>query len=351
MNHSTYLDMILGMGGNRLSRRMFGSRILCNIVLWIIRAAITATTIDFTVRALFSESSRPKPILVRLYVVIGMPTGALVMALYAYRSKQIAILLGQVSNSSSKGRRKWLPIFSVVFLTTAIICKSMLQFFISRLNKDARESLWDTLIVLPYHMNDYRLLYPLFYTIMVDLFSDYEVHALHQMTQQVTSTVASDQLKLMSDLKNLKATRDKFEQLFSIIPFIMFAFAFLTIPFTITDMARKASFGFSTLVNVYYIIENICNALVIILVMYVSCNSREKVRNVIENMIETIQKRDICYPLSSSSQVVIESLKSYADFSFTGWYLFKIDRSLILTFLSALISFSVLLLQLGSSPA
>jgi hypothetical protein len=154
----------------------------------------------------------------------------------------------------------------------------------------------------------------------------------------------------MDQLKILKATRDKFERLFNIIPFIVLAIAFITIPSTLANIARKAkSAEFSTLRNVYYICQNSANCFVILLLVYYASKSREKASNAVEQMIEVIHKRNINSLYTNGSQAVIDALKSYADFSFTGWYLFKMNRSLILTFLSAIISFSVLIIQLGSS--
>ena len=47
-------------------------------------------------------------------------------------------------------------------------------------------------------------------------------------------------------------------------------------------------------------------------------------------------------------QSLIEDLRMDEGFVFTGWFLYTINRYLLLTFLSAIISVSVLLIQMGS---
>ena len=68
----------------------------------------------------------------------------------------------------------------------------------------------------------------------------------------------------------------------------------------------------------------------------------------ITGLIRAIQRRNMGRLEETGYQSLIEDLKMDEEFVFTGWFLFTINRYLLLTFLSAIISFTVLLIQMGS---
>ena len=339
MSSLPYLEALLTLTGNRLDNKLLGFRSMGVAGNWIIRVAITAN---------FVYLMREK-ILVgiqfKLQSMSLLSIGMIVLFMFARRRSRIEDLLRRLSSQESCQSVKCLTMFSFLFAASLITFQIAINCtFIFLREGNVWNGLFRILIHLPYYLNEYIIHYPLFYIIVLKIFSYYEVQQLQRMKQEISTKAP---FRVMNEIKRLSQIRSEFEQLFNFVPFVLFGVFFLTIPHAIISILRSDIFtGF---VIIGYTIQNSCFLIVGILLIHHVCTSRDKVNDVVTHLIEIIHRNHMSQLNTNGYQALIDVLKSYADFSFTGWYLFTIDRSLVLTFVSSIITFSVLLIQLEPS--
>lgn len=342
MDGLTFLDATLILAGNRLNHKFMGCKI-GNILNWMIRAAITSSTL--LVMIIYRESRRHEPYIQHLQIMLRLPAGLMLMFLFAYRRTRVKRLIRQVIDC---GIPKSLTFLTASCFVTAIIFLSfhvMTQLAISLQEASVGSALWQTIQCVPYQMNEYLVLYPAFYITVMKILVDYELKLLHRMKDKILSGT-SRPLNLMKELHAMVEMNREFEYLFNIIPFVQFGIIFITIPAAVVEIRHGGNLAM--IQSVYFGIENASFFLFISLLVYHACRSKDRVSESVASIIELIHERHLNQLYTHGYHTLNNTLKSYAKLSFTGWYLFNIDRSVVLTFLSSIVTFSVLLIQLES---
>ena len=196
-------------------------------------------------------------------------------------------------------------------------------------------------------MNEFTVHYPLYYIIVFQMFSRYEMNKLSSMQQEIAAKDINPS-RQMTVLKHTASIRLEFEKLFSIIPFIVFGSLFAMMPSGIHNM-RSPTDAIATVNFIHYVIYGSLIMMVVCHLVFRVCKSQQNVKDIISEMIEMIQRSSITETNAKGHQELIDSLKTYQDFWFTGWQLFRIDHQLILSFFSSIVTFSVLLMQLDAT--
>jgi len=86
---------------------------------------------------------------------------------------------------------------------------------------------------------------------------------------------------------------------------------------------------------------------ILIFIFFIEWVNKEA-RNLLLKLRKSINKMPVSDP---DIEVLLTEIESNIDFVATGWYLFTLNKGFILSFLSALISFSVLFVQLAEQRA
>lgn len=142
-------------------------------------------------------------------------------------------------------------------------------------------------------------------------------------------------------MMNLK---EQFERVLNIVPFIMLGQLFITIPCRILNIKNNET---SQLVQwIGYVSFHILILLPIYHMVQTVTRCRKSVRDKISELITVLQEKIVKGEQSQANQVLIEELRNGQEFVFTVWFLFPMDRTIILSFVSSIITFSVLLIQL-----
>lgn len=353
MRRIKYLDILLILAGNRLSSRFLGFRRLGSLINCLFRIMILAANAIVTCRLLAEIVATGATPFNAAYIICSI-FQILTMILYAVRRPRVKYLLRKILIGDAyrsvieKACLRWL-LFALTSITVHIISNSLQM---SLVLSDPGNLLFAIIVALPIILNQFLVLYPIFYMIIMKLLTNYELHHLDSIKTLVKND-SRDVNRILDKMADARDTKVEFEQLFNFIPFITFGTLFVTIPGVILSAMKDMSLGrdMSYVIQEVVAFASVHIAIFIVnffLVQSVSM-SKEIVNQNIAELIRLVQRRNIRNLNTTGYQSVIEELRIDQQFSFTGWYLFTINRFILLGFLSAIISFSVLLIQLGNS--
>ena len=341
-----YLDALLTISGNRLNDKLFGFKYTGIVLNWIVRVAITVIYVQEVIDTARFNSINAT--LSDLQELLLNSTGVLILLLFAYRRARIKHLLRHMTCQESSRSVRCFTLFSLLLAIGLLMLQITSDFVEAAVlhRRHLYEHVWGilkkTLMSSPTELNAYIFFYPFFYITVLKIFSYHELRQLQQLNQNLTIIIP---FKVMKNIKALSQMRSELEHLFNVVPFFLFGVFFFIIPEAIISIARyDAKFDDSR--SIFLTIHISYLIVVAILLLRQVCNSRDRVRDMVTQLIEIIHQTHATRLNTNDYLALTDALKSYADFSFTGWYLFRIDRSLVLTFVSSIITFSVLLIQL-----
>ena len=315
------LDAILTLSGNRLSGRLWGLRIGAPIN-WINRILFVAMIFYYLfTHIIMSEKTRP--VIAIIQKVTYLCTGLVTLILVTCRRRKIIRLLETIDRDSVHAVRTFgMRCFAIAIGMFIVV--SGVQLFFSITQQDHYMGLINFMVYVVYNANNYMLHYSLVYLIVLKIITDYAIRQIREMQNGITQPACT--ARCLSQLKHLSFVQAEFERIFNFIPFVLFGVLFLTIPSAITEIMRHIRGAIPvTFLVVFLLLHHVTMVLMIVLIVRNVCKSRESVAYEVTAAIEMIYRSDIG-KLSTMSQLLIDSLKSYRKLSFTGWYLFTIDQ-------------------------
>ena len=141
--------------------------------------------------------------------------------------------------------------------------------------------------------------------------------------------------------RQIVALSDKFEKRFSLIPFFKITngfngiityivFSYIqNVPMTLSFKLSVIYLGVQQLIDIYFIFA------------IDQCN--EKLKEAVNIML---QKLSMCYNTDGTLEQYANEVNQSYRFNLTGYGLFNLEKSLIIGFISSLISFTVLFIQI-----
>ena len=220
-------DVLLTVTGIRLNSRLSGSRGLANRVSWMIRLVITASSIQAVVRLSMHLLIFPKAFHLKILQKISFHVIGLLMTYrFAFRRKQITRLMRLIC---CKETRSFVQTYSrfaltftigmIIFMTTADLLGSMSR------THDLMTSLSGCLFNLPAWANNYVVVNPFYYILVLRILSRFERRLFSEMMQD-----ASNHRQAIRSLQLMLHARQEFDAVFNVVPFSLFAALFVTIP-------------------------------------------------------------------------------------------------------------------------
>ena len=211
-----------------------------------------------------------------------------------------------------------------------------------------RALLFALIVVAVSVMHQFLVNYPIYYIVIFKILTDHEHRHIQMLTKSVKNDVR-DINKLLEERDLMNSLKHEFERLFNFIPYVLFGGLFASIPATFLSLFQgvedKKSYAIQELV-LFLSVHVFIFILLFCLVQNVS-QAQDSVQEAISGLIRVIQRRNICRLQETGYHTLIEDLRMNEKFVFTGWFLFTINRYAFLSFISAVISFSVLLIQIG----
>ena len=347
MAEHTWLDVLLTMSGNRLSKSMLGIKNMGTVSNWIIRTAIVAS---YIIKTAYLLMRRNIP-LVEIFKHLVYFTAELIIV-FVIAKRRTRIITFIKSSACSPTSLTRICISSLIYLAVISLLHLVLEFaYLMRRRNMTVIRLLVLLGNMVHFICNYFICYPLFYIISLKMFSSYELRQTSAIRRQILACNVHP-VKLMKDMKQLSIMRNEFEQLFNIIPFILLSILFVDIPAALLDInndKRNTDRIYLIIYICYYIVDTGLYFMLALFLVHNVSRSAERTYEAASELIEIIQDKNLIHLYSNGWQSVIDSLKLYQNFSFTGSKLFRIDHNLVLTFVSAIITFSVLLIQLQTS--
>ena len=349
MEDLCYLDAMLTLAGNRLNSRIWGIRKLGRTSNWIVRMFITVSSvvsISFTMINIFPETGLNLQVIQDL---TSVSLGLLATAWFAVRRRKIKRLIKIVADDDPTLKQIRRSTLRALILISGYLIYNLVISYISlrrwRLPYLLRKAFY-FLVSIPIILNQFSAFYPLLYLTCIQLLTSYEVSDI----QKFKSWIASGRADVMTIIKKRYAVtmlKQEFESLLNVVPFAMLGNMFITIPSGIINISSRRRTHMYDYIP-YALFHGIVLFLIYQLVQTV-CRCRRKVRDKISELIRCIQEKSIKDPHTRGYQSLIDELRIDQQFVFTGWYLFPINRTIILSFVSSIITFSVLQIQLASN--
>ena len=352
MSDLKLLDAMLTLSGNRLSTRLFGIRCLGTISNLLMRLLITFGTVTVFINnaPLITDTSKIGVTAVQLSTT-ALPLFSLTFGLFFAGHRQwIKDLLRslEMSQQTREFVRKMSVRLLCLTITGSVIGTSCVVIMIMPDVRDALSLLMTITVLLPMILNQFLVIYPSCYLISFKILADYEANHLMRMQKQDLSINGC--FLLIRQLKRLTQAKQQFDQHLNHIPFLVFSITFITVPGCIASVSGKNSGQKQVSEVIAFITIQAIIAGVLIAIVLTVCCSKQRMDRLLDDFIWMIQQKQSAELLTRSQNAALISLmhalSKVRDFEFTGASLFTINRSLFLSFASALISISVLVLQM-----
>ncbi|KAI1299371.1 hypothetical protein HDE_03997 [Halotydeus destructor] len=152
-------------------------------------------------------------------------------------------------------------------------------------------------------------------------------------------TLEADMDYLQGRLRNLRVIKSKLDDIISIIPLPYIGTLFVDVLSVATLMAKHATWKTLGFYSLYYAAID-CFAFLSMLV-HIDCAEKSTKTSVFQL---TDKYKDI--RIDSKMNALLDSIEQSFTLNFTAWSLFTLNRSVLLTFVSTCVSFTVLAVQL-----
>lgn len=141
--------------------------------------------------------------------------------------------------------------------------------------------------------------------------------------------------KILNHFQQISSLHSQFESNLNLLPFLLLSDLF----FAFSRFIFAAKLSSSYTLFVYLFMDSITALLPIFFVSYFK-NSLQEIINDVKNAVNSNTGIDLV-----SKLLIIGNLKECSNHNFTGWNMFTIEPSLVLSFSSSLITFTILFLS------
>ena len=356
MRTSDLLDMLLTMSGNRLNSRLLDIPKLGTLVNNIFRVLLMISTAAQACLVMQEIKKMPRITPYAMTAVVMVCVSALAVIVFAIRRRAIARLVHILSEAQPDSRYQYNMCLMGLLLSYAFFVTGILSWFqyLPFLDGHPMLVILLTLLMIPTEVNQFFVIYCVAYIVILDMMTQYERRSLDDMRKRAATGHSA--VSLIHDRKQVMKLKRTFEQLFNVVPLTTLAIPFVTIPGIVSRFSSSDSgIGKQGPVDAgeAAFLMTVHAALAAFLVMIVECASRPRhsVNSRISEVIFSIQEHNCSadrqqHLLLSGYQSLIDELRIDQEFFFSGWHMFDVDRHVYLVFMSALISTTVLVIEI-----
>ena len=347
-------DVILTITGNRLNDKLLGSRVLALVVQWLMRVSVTASTVYLAKNWLLASSTIS---MARLIDQSFVSCCFLHMLLFAWRRQRIRCFLQRISDLESEKSIRRISIVSCLIVVVSLSFQvTTTAVIVAQTFGDATAGIRMALLGTPLNINNFFIIYPLYYLLVIKILTLFQVKRLSLIRRSMMQALADDSgntiQRLSWQMQECVAAMQSFEQLFNVIPFTGCAFLFIMVPGSVAQVREGTKAKKQFMADFQAVIGAIFHVVVITLILTIvraACQAKQATSAAVKQVLQAIDQVSRDKAMTGDQRSLVRELSDFRDMPFTGLFLFTIDGSLVLSFLSSLISFSVLLCQLTAS--
>ena len=346
------MDVLLTMAANRLDSKLFKTRKLGTLLNWCLRLLLLMS-VSAQACYICQELGKIKRMTPYGLTAVNMVFMTAASAtVFAFRRHDIEKLVKVLTHGHRATRyQKNLCVIGLVLAFIYIICGLCGWVHMGQsMSQDNVDVLMFVLMMVPSELNQFTIVYPVVYAVVLDMMTQYELHSLNSMMKNLVSGQSA--IAMIRERKHVMRMKQTFEQLFSIIPFAMLALPFITVPGTISRISDQGISGLGPVAPgevVFFVTIHVGFAVVIILLIECVTRARNIIKERISEVIFLMQERFAHQLHSTGHQALIDELKADQEFRFSGWHLFSIERTVYLVFMSALVSTTVLVIEVENN--
>ena len=357
LHHLRHMNLMLTLCGSRLSDQRVKQQCTVNLVNQLTRSIIMMAMLEqlymeisgFIGKGSFSQGSMMTGVVIGSFCLscgIMRKTGDRIMALMS------RITMDSKTEVNSRQMIRNSVILLILYVAQQF-ADSFIQYVDGNDAGDIMMSLVDCLIELPLYPNQHLIAYSLFYRVLIHLLTQHELAFLQTLHDELQQRITIDYRSVMRQRQEIMRLKQEFESLFSKIPFLQLSVLFITLPAGIAarDLFRGATGTRSVLLGVSHIMTIAFLLTTAILLINTVSDGCDQVDEMISKITRLLQ-RDISLSVDWKSvcgqEELVRQLQDERGHRYTGWRLFIVNRSLMLSFLSACVTFSVLLIQVAS---
>ena len=340
------LDASLTLAGNRLSSRLFGIQGLGDKWNWISRLVITASLwVTAWMDAEASLSSRA------VLDILSKGMIQIVLISFAVHRRSIQQMMQELISASTT------EILTRVRCVTAILVAAHLVYMTAGAvmwgysfcftHSDLRSTLIRLAVNLPSLAPSVILLFPAYYAVVLWMISKRDQRLLQDAARDAASG-RLDARRRLKECKWMQRTIQLFDDCFNVVPLVVLGFVFISVPGVVIQARRDAADD-SPVASynkaVFVVFHVIVFADLLLLTIGVA-RFKGRVVEAVDELVDCLQE---LRHSDSASQALEREVRRLQEQRLTGGYLFTLQPSLLLSFAGAVISYTVLVLQLHDS--
>ena len=191
---------------------------------------------------------------------------------------------------------------------------------------------------LPIACSAALITYPLFYILFIRILTDFEQRSLTSCAYSL-----KNEEWLLQHIDLMLQARQQFESLFNIVPLTLFSSLFTTIPVTVmnANQIRESIAVGDKMFVLTNIFSNVMIAGMILLLVHQVHRLQTSTHSLCKQLLRSWIRVNSHLSATLGQTAVPLAIQQLLDSQFTGAQLFVVDQSIILSLLSAVITFSV----------
>ena len=354
LRHMRLIEGMMLLSGNQLGDRVMGSKRLSsciNIFLKTLMVSACSVEVYFWMDDLLGSRRTRRAMTTPVILFSGLVS----VCSMSHRRSRLTRLISQVTMDAETAKRVQQMSRSVVMMTILLLTPTFVCFVLlisRRLGTTVAATYGITSV--PLALNQYSISSALLYQAMVQLVTDHEMTMLRELQLQL---ISGDPLNICQVTKSRQEVMDmkkELESLMNLIPFQLLSILFFTLPSAVTTFnnVKALAEGIAIQAGIFFAC---LHALVLIIALMTilrvskcTLQVNEGMTRVIRLLQLTVIERNGDWEAVCAARSLIQRLHQERRFRYTGYCLLIIDHRLILSFLSAIVSFTVLLIQFAS---
>lgn len=349
MDGLSLLDFLMTLVSNRFNPRLFGVRRLGSMCNCFIRTAIMASTVRVIFGIVQQITYDPKQLAYNIMNFMEITAAIVLIIVFAIRRKRLRCLIAYLLRQQLPVSRS-ISLIAIFSVTLSVVVQIYVEAAINSQWITGFALFKEVAFIMPVMINNYGVVYPALYVTVLDLVTHYEMNFMRAQLLRLKQDGDIDARKVMTDRRHIMEMKAEFESLLNLVPFCQFAILFQSIPGVVVGVHTHIGQGspYAVLEIIFFTVAHVSVFLFLYFIVSRVVKAKRDVNQLCSDLIHGLQdgRHDL---FATRYQSLIEKLRADMGFQFTGWNMFTIDQSVWLSFLSSIITFSVLLIQLASS--
>ena len=331
--------LVLTLSGVSLSSKTCGCRFMTLAVNWFLRIYFWLASLFIVI---ISTINLDRFSLTTATLNIFFLTSLIIMIMFARRRRRIRRLIQTISSSDHSLTFKKMSACGLAIAVLAFSLNLTSGVHSVSSSRDAWHTLFMTIVFVPVYLNNSIVNCTGYYVLVLRLVFEYE--------QRMLSTVNTRKISyksLIQKLDQIMLVRQEFEQLFNEIPFVVIAALFALVPAAVVNFmgSSEVHFGSTSTRIASFAVADAANIFATMLIVNSVCAWKSQARSTVDHVKRRIREEFAEKLTTVCHSALMEAMSDHLEFNLTGWSLFAIDRSLLLSVLSSVITFSVLICQ------